>query len=108
MDPLPRSSETGSITAPIFTIFCVKLQCGPNAGAAVSSYIKLALQSGGSTPVRIDSANDYFNLKYVGAAINGAGVPRSSIFLTSKVGNAFAMGYNETLQRELVLVIRHS
>lgn len=53
--------------------------------------------------MRIDSANDYFNLAYVATAIHDAGVPRSSIFLTSKIGSNFAMGYNESLQRESCL-----
>lgn len=76
------------------------LQCGPNAYNATKSFISLALEGGGTRPARIDSANDYFNLGYVAAAIHESGYDRSEIFLLSKIGNAFAMGQEDAKSRE--------
>lgn len=62
------------------------------------TYIQTAA-AGGLSPIRIDNANSYADVVSIGIAIANSGVPRSDIFLLSKVGNGFAMGYNDTLQR---------
>ena len=41
----------------------------------------------------------YYNQKSVGAAIRASAVPRRSLFVLSKVGPTFPLGYNDTLQQ---------
>ena len=64
--------------------------CGGFTRRAVASWLSL----GGR---RIDAANSYQNDADVGAAIAASAVPRSEIFLLSKVGPSFPLGFNETL-----------
>ena len=59
-----------------------------------------AAAAGGLSPIRIDNANSYADVISIGVAIANCGVQRSDIFLLSKVGNGFAMGYNDTIQRK--------
>lgn len=46
---------------------------------------------------RIDTALNYANERAVGRAVAGSGVPRSNLFISSKVAGAQPMGFNETL-----------
>jgi diketogulonate reductase-like aldo/keto reductase len=71
--------------------------CGPYVNAAVASWLQL----GGR---RIDNSASYHNQRYVGIAMGASGIPRSELFLTSKVGPYLAMGYNETLQQFSTIV----
>jgi diketogulonate reductase-like aldo/keto reductase len=64
--------------------------CGPVVTNTTGTFLQLAESA--SSPIRIDSANDYFDMAAVGAAISSSGVARSNLFVTSKIGNAFAMG----------------
>ena len=41
----------------------------------------------------------YYNQKSVGAAIRASGVRRHELFVLSKVGPTFPLGYNDTLQQ---------
>lgn len=68
--------------------------CGSVVTNVTSVFLELATSS--SSPIRIDSADDYFDMTAVGSSIASSGIPRNNIFVTSKIGNAFAMGYNET------------
>lgn len=63
-------------------------------GAYVQQAVTTWLSVGGR---RIDNANSYQNQVDVGAAIKASGVPRSDIFLLSKVGPGNPLGYNDTL-----------
>jgi len=64
--------------------------CGEFTERAVTEW----LQVGGR---RLDSANMYDNEKSVGKAIKASSVPRNDIFILTKVGPVFPLGFNETL-----------
>lgn len=64
--------------------------CGPAVTLAVQEWIALSPK-----PARLDTANSYMNLDAVGAGI--AGVPREDLFILSKVGPGYPLGYNDTL-----------
>ena len=66
--------------------------CGENTVSAVKAF----LAAGGR---RIDGADSYFNQKSVGQAMRESGVPRSEIFLTTKVGPTDPLGYNDTMEQ---------
>jgi len=68
----------------------------PGCGEFTERAVKEWLDAGGR---RLDSANMYLNEKSVGKAIKASSVPRSDIFITSKVGPVYALGYNETLNQ---------
>lgn len=59
--------------------------CGERAANATQTWLKL----GGR---RIDSADSYFNQESIGKGIRASGVPRSEIFITSKVGPSNPLG----------------
>ncbi len=59
--------------------------CGVHSENATQTWLKL----GGR---RIDSADSYFNQPSVGRGIKASGVPRSEIFITSKVGPSNPLG----------------
>lgn len=69
--------------------------CGPAVTNATVSFLQLAATNGVS-PIRIDNANSYDDVISIGIAIATSGVPRSQVFLLSKVGSGFSMGYNDT------------
>jgi diketogulonate reductase-like aldo/keto reductase len=50
---------------------------------------------------RLDCANSYYNHRSVARGIQQSGVDRSEIFIVSKVGPTFALGYNDTIQQTL-------
>eukprot|EP00049_Salpingoeca_infusionum_P017682 m.353992 g.353992 ORF g.353992 m.353992 type:complete len:364 (+) comp16891_c0_seq1:321-1412(+) len=76
--------------------WAVTFGCGDHSKQAVIDW----LHAGGR---RIDSADSYFNMPAIGEGIVASGVPRSEIFLTSKIGSTNAMGYNDTMsQIELI------
>ena len=64
--------------------------CGGFARQAVRAWF----EAGGR---RIDAANSYQDDSDVGAAIAASGVPRSDVFLLSKVGPSHPLGFNDTL-----------
>jgi hypothetical protein len=64
--------------------------CGSVVTNVTSVFLELATSA--SSPIRIDSADDYFDMTAVGSSIASSGIPRNNIFVTSKIGNAFAMG----------------
>lgn len=66
--------------------------CGAFAKKAVSQWLAL----GGR---RIDSANSYANLASVGAAMAESGVARGDIFLLTKVGPGFPLGYQDAMDQ---------
>ena len=66
--------------------------CGGFAQTAVKKW----LAAGGR---RIDAANSYQDQGDVGAAMLASGVPRQDIFLLSKVGPSFPLGYADTLSQ---------
>ena len=71
--------------------------CGAWTQQAVSTW----LSRGGR---RIDAANSYQDQKDVGIGMAASGVPRSEIFLLSKVGPSNPLGYNDSLaQFETIL-----
>jgi diketogulonate reductase-like aldo/keto reductase len=59
--------------------------CAAHSTNATATWLKL----GGR---RIDSANSYANQAAVRAGIQASGVPRSEIFITSKVGPSLTLG----------------
>jgi diketogulonate reductase-like aldo/keto reductase len=67
--------------------------CGNNTQKAV--YIWLTKANG----VRLDCANSYYNQRSVARGIEQSGINRSQIFILSKVGPSYPLGYNETLQQ---------
>lgn len=72
--------------------------CGPWALNATATYIQVAAAAG-ALPVRIDNANSYDTETNVGKAMADSGLPRSSMFLTSKVGSGNPMGYLDTKEQ---------
>lgn len=65
---------------------------------ATTQWLQMASQ-GGVNPIRIDNANTYGDVGTIGLAMKQSGVPRSQIFLLSKVGSGQPMGYNDTLNQ---------
>ena len=63
--------------------------CGEFVDASVATW----LQMGGR---RIDGSDSYHNQKFVAQAVRASGVPRQSIFYTSKVGSYLPMGFADT------------
>ena len=53
----------------------------------------------GETLIRIDNADSYDNLGSVGRAMQDSGVPRANIFLTSKTGSPYPLGYDDTMSQ---------
>jgi len=53
----------------------------------------------GAGGVRIDNSNDYNTMDGVAAGIAQSGVSRESIFITSKTGPRYPLGYNEIIQQ---------
>jgi diketogulonate reductase-like aldo/keto reductase len=66
--------------------------CGGFARRAVTTWIA----QGGR---RLDAANSYGDSADVGAAMAASGVPRADLFVLSKVGPSFPLGYNDTLSQ---------
>lgn len=64
--------------------------CTPHVEASVTTWLRL----GGR---RIDNSASYHNQLAVGQAIATSGLPRSQLFITSKVGAYLTMGFNESL-----------
>jgi len=62
------------------------------AYAAVSLWLSL----GGR---RIDTSNDYNTQTGIGKAMKDSKIPRSSLFITSKIGPRYPLGYDETLKQ---------
>ncbi|CAF3825728.1 unnamed protein product [Rotaria sordida] len=69
--------------------------CGPNSQKAVYTWLSKA---GGR---RLDCANSYYNHRSVARGIEQSHVDRSQIFILSKVGPTFPLGFNETIQQTL-------
>ncbi|CAF1277990.1 unnamed protein product, partial [Didymodactylos carnosus] len=69
--------------------------CGLNSQKAVYTWLSKA---GG---LRLDCANSYYNHRYVAQGIEQSLVDRFQIFILSKVGPTFALGYNETIEQTL-------
>jgi len=67
---------------------------GPNIDARARAASKLFMSLGGR---RIDGAVDYPGQKGTGEGIIDSGVPRNEVFITSKVGVGYPMGYQESL-----------
>lgn len=65
--------------------------CGNNTARAVKTWLA---DAGGR---RLDSADSYFNQESVARGILESGVPRDELFILSKIGNTWPMGYNDTL-----------
>eukprot|EP01065_Artemidia_motanka_P041872 TRINITY_DN5496_c0_g1_i1.p1 TRINITY_DN5496_c0_g1~~TRINITY_DN5496_c0_g1_i1.p1 ORF type:complete len:391 (+),score=102.95 TRINITY_DN5496_c0_g1_i1:53-1174(+) len=66
--------------------------CRARVVGAVSSWLRM----GGR---RLDTANSYYNLDAVGEGIRDSGVPREAIFITTKVGPGYPLGYTDTKQQ---------
>jgi diketogulonate reductase-like aldo/keto reductase len=62
----------------------------------VDASVSTHLQLGGT---RIDNSASYHNQLQVGTAMHASGLPRASLFLTSKVGQYLPMGYAEAMQQ---------
>ncbi|CAF4285684.1 unnamed protein product [Adineta steineri] len=69
--------------------------CGPNTQKAVYTWLTKA---GG---LRLDCANSYYNQRSVAQGIQQSLVDRSEVFILSKVGPTFPLGYNETINQTL-------
>jgi len=72
--------------------------CGATSYNATLAYLQLAW-SMGERNIRIDNADSYDNLGSVGKAIADSGVPRANIFLTTKTGSPFPLGYDDTMSQ---------
>ena len=88
-------SQNPASTAPecwagVATTGAKDLGCSAAVTTAVKAYI--ALCQAGGVVARIDSANSYLNQVTVGAAIAASGVPRSSIFVLTKMGPSHPLG----------------
>ena len=66
--------------------------CAEYVDAAVSTWLQL----GGT---RVDNSNSYHNQYYVAEAMRASGLPRSQLFLTSKVGPYLPLGHAEALSQ---------
>jgi diketogulonate reductase-like aldo/keto reductase len=69
--------------------------CGSNSQKAVYTWLSKA---GGR---RLDCANSYYNHRSVARGIEQSLVDRSQIFILSKVGPTFPLGFNETIEQTL-------
>ena len=83
---------------------CLDAQCAtPNpvnfsgCGEYVEASMTTWLQLGGR---RLDNSASYHNQQYVGISMSASGLPRESIFLTSKVGPYLPMGFDVRPPRE--------
>ena len=72
--------------------------CGATSYNATLAWLKTAF-SAGETLIRIDNADSYDNLGSVGRAMQDSGVPRANIFLTSKTGSPYPLGYDDTMSQ---------
>eukprot|EP01062_Namystynia_karyoxenos_P008790 TRINITY_DN13102_c0_g1_i1.p1 TRINITY_DN13102_c0_g1~~TRINITY_DN13102_c0_g1_i1.p1 ORF type:complete len:439 (+),score=82.47 TRINITY_DN13102_c0_g1_i1:141-1319(+) len=63
-------------------------QCGARVERAVADWIRL----GGR---RLDTANSYYNLASVGAGIRSSGIDPAELFITTKIGPSYALGYQD-------------
>ncbi|CAF3253026.1 unnamed protein product [Rotaria socialis] len=84
----PHNDPSGSVLPP-------PPGCGLNSQKAVYTWLSKA---GG---LRLDCANSYYNQRHVARGINQSLVDRSQIFILSKVGPIFPLGYNETIEQTL-------
>lgn len=66
----------------------------PGCGSSATIMVETWLQLGGR---RLDHANSYYNTKSVGEGIKRSGVPRKEVFLLTKVGPTFPLGYNDSI-----------
>jgi len=66
--------------------------CGDYVVQAITSW----LQAGGR---RIDTANDYYSDKSIAKAIQKVGIKREDLFILSKVGPVYPLGYQDSLQQ---------
>ncbi|CAF1501523.1 unnamed protein product [Adineta steineri] len=69
--------------------------CGPSTQKAVYTWLTKA---GG---LRLDCANSYYNQRSVAQGIQQSLIDRSEVFILSKVGTTFPLGYNETINQTL-------
>jgi len=67
--------------------------CGNNTQRVVYTWLTRA------KGVRLDCANSYYNQRSVARGIEQSGVNRSQLFILSKVGPTFSLGYNDTIQQ---------
>ncbi|CAF1387641.1 unnamed protein product [Adineta ricciae] len=72
--------------------------CGSNTQKAVYTWLHNA---GGR---RLDCANSYYNHKSVALGIQQSGVNRSDIFILSKVGPTFGLGFNDTINQTMIIL----
>lgn len=72
--------------------------CGDTAKQAVLAWLLETVPRGaGHAQSRIDSSNDYGNMRSVGEAMQESGLPRDDIFLLSKVGPIYPLGFDDAL-----------
>ena len=69
--------------------------CGNNTQKVVYTWLSKA------KGVRLDCANSYYNQRSVARGIEQSAVNRSEIFILSKVGPTFPLGYNETIEQTM-------
>lgn len=67
--------------------------CGPNTQRAVYTWLNTTGAG------RIDCANSYYNEPSVAEGIKQSGFARSRLFILSKVGPPYPLGYNETIKQ---------
>jgi diketogulonate reductase-like aldo/keto reductase len=72
--------------------------CGLNTQKMV--YTWLSKTNG----VRLDCANSYYNQRHVARGIEQSLVNRSQLFILSKVGPTFSLGYNDTIQQTIEIL----
>lgn len=69
--------------------------CPGVAYNATLAFLATAAAGGAGANVRIDAANNYNDQAAIGAAIAASGLPRASVFVTTKVGDNYPLGYDE-------------
>eukprot|EP01006_Ploeotia_vitrea_P024036 TRINITY_DN56748_c0_g1_i1.p2 TRINITY_DN56748_c0_g1~~TRINITY_DN56748_c0_g1_i1.p2 ORF type:complete len:344 (+),score=54.55 TRINITY_DN56748_c0_g1_i1:137-1033(+) len=69
----------------------------------IEKYTTEWLAAGGR---RIDGADDYGGQAGIGMALKKSTIPRSDIFITSKVGPVFPLGYNTTIQQFEQMIVK--
>ncbi|UJR17666.1 hypothetical protein I4U23_004562 [Adineta vaga] len=69
--------------------------CGLNTQKAVYTWLT---KVGGR---RLDCANSYYNHKSVARGIEQSGINRTEIFILSKVGPTFGLGFNDTIEQTM-------
>lgn len=69
--------------------------CGPNTQREVYTWLT---KTDGR---RLDCANSYYNQRHVALGIKQSLIDRSQIFILSKVGPTFPLGYNETINQTI-------